>query len=787
MKRFLLLAVLMLPLMSSCGEENPVPDIIPVPSSVRMGAGHFLVPANVEAACGDSSFFAAADFLKMTLDGCLYADGTTPEGGCTVNMTAGKKGDIVFVHDGSLEPDGEYVLDVTEKGIRIACGSYSGAVAAVATLGQIVSGGKVPVCRIEDSPRFAWRGFMLDVSRHFFTPAEVKALLAKLAQYKFNKFHWHLTDDQGWRVEIKSRPELTSKGGFRDPALHNHDIMAAKRAADENDPTSLLPQDRLVSRDGKTLYGGYYTQDEIRDIVAYAASLGMDVIPEIDMPGHSLNIIESYPELSCSGRAVWGKDFSVPLCPGNDATIRFAKDVYNEIFGLFPYGYVHIGADEVEKSHWAACPKCQARKAEYGLADEHDLQDWFVKELENFCNENGKTIIGWDEIASKPEFSKDAVVQWWRPWVPATKENAVKNGNGIILCPNEFYYMDLAQNRNTLMKVYCHEPVDEILYGHEDQVLGVHGNLWTEYVTSFEGVCDRLFPRMFAVSETAWSEPEKKDAADFNRRVIAHLEKLDECGWNYRIPDPDGFCDLNVFTDSAVVSVTVPFDGVVVRYTSDGSVPGPDSDVMDGPMTIKEDCILKIRPFTSSGIGGQTYTARWSTSDYVEPAFGCLSNSSCGGCGESSGCDAGAAYPEGCAAGLMTWRFDGKFPDCMALSSAAPDAEFVSETVVLPAEPSSDFGLMFKGYVRIPEDGIWSFYTYTDDGSVMTISGRTAVENDGLHSRDEKSGQVALRKGWHPIEIRYFDHGGGFMEAGFILPDGTRRPFTKKDLCYGGM
>lgn len=766
-KRFLPAVAAAMPFLCSCQTDNAVPDIIPVPLSVEMGRGEFVIPHDVEAGCPDSSFFTIGDFLKMNLDGgvCLGAASGSSGDGYAVDMKTGSRGDVVFVHDGSLGTDGGYVLDVTRRGIRIASGSYSGAVAAVATLGQMVSDGKVPAAHIEDFPRFAWRGFMLDVSRHFFTADEVKTILAKLAQYKFNKFHWHLTDDQGWRVEIKACPRLTENGGFRDPAVHKHDIITAGRARTENDPTSLLPADRLLEKDGKTMYGGYYTQDEIRDVVAYASSLGIDVIPEIDMPGHSLKIIESYPELSCAGRAVWGKDFSVPLCPGNDATLEFAEAVYDEIFGLFPYEYVHIGADEVEKSHWDACPKCKARKEEYGLADSHDLQDWFVSRLEAFCAENGKTVIGWDEIASKPGFSKEAVVQWWRPWAPANKENAARNGNGIILSPNEFYYMDIAQNRNTLMKVYGYEPVDGILEGYEDQVLGIHGNLWTEYVTTFESVCDKLFPRMFAVSETVWSDPQKKDAADFNRRVLTHLRRLDACGWNYCIPDPDGFCDMNVFVDSAVLDVTLPFDGVTLRYTSDGTVPGPDSDVLGAPLVINRDCVLKLRPFTSSGIGGQTYTASWRAVDYVPAAY------DCDGIGEY-------------APGLLTWRYDGKFPDCCSLPSEGADAESVSERVVLPDEPSSNFGLVFKGYVRIPEDGIISFYTYSDDGSVMTVSGMTAVENDGLHSRDEKSGQLALKKGLHPIEIRYFDHGGGYLEAGFIMPDGTRRPFTEDDLCH---
>lgn len=764
-RNFLPAVMLSLPFFLSCQEKNAVPDIIPAPVNVEMGRGYFSIPDIVGLACPDSSFFMIADFLGTCLEGgCARLPGTSCRSGKDMDMTVGGKGDIAIVMDGTLDPSGAYRLDVSCNGVRIACSSYTGAVSAAATLGQMVRDGKIPAAHIVDSPRFAWRGFMLDVSRHFFTVDEVKALLSELAMYKFNKFHWHLTDDQGWRVEIKSYPRLAENGGFRDPLAHDHDIVTAERAKKENDPASLLPADRLVDKDGKTMYGGYYTQDEIRDVVAYAASLGMDVIPEIDMPGHSLKIIESYPELSCKGHAVWGKDFSVPLCPGNDATLEFARTVYKEIFDLFPYGYVHIGADEVEKSHWDVCPKCKTRKAENGLADSHDLQDWFVSRLEAFCAENGKTVIGWDEIASKPGFSKNAVVQWWRPWAPASKKNAAENGNAIILSPNEFYYMDISQNRNTLMKVYGYEPLDAILDGYEDQILGLHGNLWTEYVTSFESICDKLFPRMFAVSETAWSEPQRKDAEDFARRVNAHLERLNANGWNYRVPDLDGFCDSNVFDGSVEVNVTVPVEGVTVRYTMDGSVPGPESEVFDSPLTINEDCVLAFRAFTMSGVGGATYTAVYRHAEYIGPAMA-------------------SDDADGLAPGLLTSLYNGKFQGCSNLPAKA-DAEYVSGTMALPENPAHDFGLVFRGYVNIPEDGVVSFYTYSDDGTVMIVSGEITVDNDGLHSREERSGQALLKKGWHPIELRYFDHGGGFLEAGFIMSDGTRRPFVPEDFRH---
>lgn len=676
-----------------------MPDLIPLPSDVEMHPGYFTIPADLSLVC-DSSFFGLSAFISTALEGVG-----------SVDVCCEGRGDIRIVYDPSLEADGTYSLEVRSRGIEIAAGSYGGAAAAIATLGQMAGDGKVPASSIKDSPRFAWRGFMLDVSRHFFTVSDVKALLHKMAQYKFNKFHWHLTDDQGWRIDIKAYPELTSGGQF-------------------------------------------YTQDEIREVVAYAASLGIDVIPEIDMPGHSLKVIENYPHLSCGGKAGWGRNFSFPLCPGNDSTIAFAKAVYEEVFDLFPYPYVHIGADEVEKIHWKNCRKCRERMRQEGLADESALQAWFVSVMEAFFKENGRTMIGWDEISDGEHLSKDAVVQWWRPWAPAARMNAAGNGNSIILSPNEFYYLSSAQNRHSLMKVYRNEPLDEEILPFESQILGVHANLWTENIPTLDVAARKCFPLAFAVSEVNWTDPSAKDEESFKRRVMTHLQKLDEQGWNYRIPDLDGFCDINVYVDSAVVDVLKPFDGITVRYTLDGTEPGPDSPIYEKPLVIKEDCVVKFRPFTLSGYSGETASALFRKSGYIAPAD--VSD-----------------VPDG----LRVRWYNGTFTSCADIPEEGYDAVYEMDTVGLPMKPENNIGLIFNGYIEIPEDGVWSFYTYTDDGSVMSVSGAPVVLNDGLHSRSESSGQAALKKGLHPLEIRYFDHGGGYLEAGFVLPDGTRKPF----------
>ena len=503
-------------------------------------------------------------------------------------------------------------------------------------------------------------------------------------------------------------------------------------------------------------------QDDIREVVAYAATLGIDVIPEIDMPGHSLKVVESYPWLSCGAKAGWGQHFSVPLCPGNDEALAFAKAVYSEIFDLFPYGYVHIGADEVERSHWKKCEKCQARMRALGLEDEAGLQAWFVGQMQDFFEANGKTLIGWDEIVAGG-VSKDAVVMWWRGWRPDSRTEAVENGNDVIISSSEYLYLSGDQNRNSLMKVYDWDPVADGLSDHENQVLGMQAHVWTELCPSWENACGRIFPRLFAVSETAWSMPSRKDRDGFLKRVNTHLRRFDSQGINYRIPDISGFCDVNVFVDSTTIEISRPFDDVVVRYTLDGSVPRSDSPVYEAPITVKSSAVLHFRPYTSSGMPGDIYRAEYLPASYQEPLLDTTDELACG---------------------LKTDWYEYRGESCDSITTVAFNSSYVTEGIYIPEEVKGNIGLVFEGYVNIPEDGIYSFYTYSDDGSFIKINDEMVVANDGPHSRVEKNGQAALKKGLHKLEARYFDSSGGILEAGFILPDGTRRKFTAGDFFH---
>lgn len=743
MKR--LLVVLLAGITLSC-QRNLSPEIIPMPLKTEMGFGSYVLPDMYMVALPDSSFLMLEEMIGMQISDSKFSSSVSD------------KGDIMVRLDETLD-DGSYTISVRKRNVIINAADYSGAVAAFATLGQMISSdGSIPVSEIVDRPRLEWRGFMLDVSRHFFSKDEIKELLRLLASYKFNRFHWHLSDDQGWRIEMKSYPELTAMGAWRDHNTHPHDIACADIVEKTGDMSFALDSSKITDRG----YGGYYTQEDVKEIVAYASALGVEVVPELDMPGHSLKVVESYPYLCCSGKPGWGKHFSTPLCPGNDRTLEFARTVYKEVFDLFPFRYVHLGADEVEKTHWEKCPACQARKEALGIADEAGLQAWFVSQMHEFFEANGKTLIGWDEIVDSgaPE---NSAVMWWRGWRPDTRTMAVKSGHDIIISSSEFLYLSGGQNRNSLMKVYDWDPVADGLDGYEDKVLGIQAHVWTEMCPSWENACGRIFPRLFAVSETAWTDPSLKDADDFERRVRTHLRTFDRKGINYRIPDISGFCDMNVFTDSVTVVIDKPFDDIVVRYTDDGTIPFSDSPVYDEPVTVSKNSVLCFRPFTSKGMPGEVYKAEYRQMDMMAP--------------EKTGF-------EGLAPGLKVDWYDYRGESCDSITTVSFNASYVTEGIYIPQEVAGNIGLVFTGYINIPEDGVYSFYTYSDDGSYIRINGDMIVNNNGPHSRVERSGQAALKKGLHKIEARYFDHSGGILEAGFLMPDGSRRLFASGDFLH---
>ena len=537
-------ALILLPLAGLA--KDPVIHIVPQPSSIELQGGSFKAIGagiNCDAAFDAASRAAVQDFAaRMSLVTGKVSTFAVPVG-IVASAEAGSIKGFVFIRDTNMQ-DEEYRIEIGKKSVIVRASGFSGVRYAIETVKQMLPEaiyGKavnvdadwhLPCAVISDKPRFAYRGMHLDCARHFFTVDVVKRYLDIMAVYKLNRFHWHLSDDQGWRVEIRKYPELTLIGGYRNGTMVGHDF-------DSNDGIR---------------YGGYYTQEQIKEVVDYASRLGITVIPEIDLPGHMLAAMSAYPWLGCSGGPYaawhkWGVSDEV-LCAGKETTYEFLENVLGEIAELFPGEYIHIGGDECPKTEWEKCPHCQAKIAELGLkgddrfSAEQYLQCYVTSRMQDFLATKGKKIIGWDEIL-EGKLAEGATVMSWRGTAGAVE--ASKNGFDAILAPTSHCYFDYLQSQDKdkepvgfngfipLEKIYSLEPMDGMPAEAEQHLLGVQANLWTEYIATEEHLQYMLLPRMLALSEVQWCAPANKDYASFLTKLSEHeLKILDVMGYNYR-------------------------------------------------------------------------------------------------------------------------------------------------------------------------------------------------------------------------------------------------------------
>ncbi|AQG82564.1 family 20 glycosylhydrolase [Spirosoma montaniterrae] len=514
------------------------------------------------------------------------------------------------VRDTVLGNEG-YRLDVTDKLITVEATTPRGFFYAVQTIYQllpasVLGGGsqsipvaaqpltvKLPACRIQDRPRYVYRGLHLDVSRHFFPVAFIKRQLDLMALHKFNTFHWHLTDDQGWRIEIKKYPKLTQIGANRRETLIGH--------YDDYDPQVF---------DGQP-YGGFYTQEQVREVVRYAATKHIDIVPEIEMPGHALAALSAYPELSCDGSKTyqpatkWGV-FNDVFCP-NEKTFAFLQDVLTEVMALFPGKYIHIGGDECPKDAWRKSAFCQQLIKREGLKDEHELQSWFITRIDKFVTNKGRRIIGWDEIL-EGGVSPNATVMSWR----GTKGGieAARQRHDVIMTPGAYCYLDHLQGDPAqepmgfggvlpLEMAYSYNPTAAELTPEQQQyILGVQGNLWTEYIPNATQADYMTWPRAAALAEVAWTPLALKNYDDFSRRLLAHFERLDRLNVNYSRtffdpafaakPTPDGKAEVALSANMLVPDI---------RYTLDGSVPSGESARYEKPLLLDKSTVVRVAAF----------------------------------------------------------------------------------------------------------------------------------------------------------------------------------------------
>ena len=513
--------------------EAQSPAIIPLPQKMEVGHGSFEIGAGTlivaRAGAAETGQYLAAELNRRI--------GMAPK--LAVDADAPVKGNMELTMadaNPSLGDEG-YLLSVTPDSVtiraRTAAGLFYGAQSLLQLLPLPEAGSKssapsLPSVFVEDQPRFHWRGLMLDVSRHFFNKDEVKRLLDEMAWHKMNVFHWHLVDDQGWRIEIKKYPRLTELGAWR------------KEVGFGLDPKS----GTAIGPDGR--YGGFYTQDDIREVVAYAAARHIAIVPEIEMPGHSSAALMAYPQFSCTGGPfsvdLPGGIFNGVYCAGNDATFGFVEDVLTEVFALFPGKFVHVGGDEVLTDNWKACKKCQERMKQEGLTKEMELESYFIRRVEKIVNAHGKRLVGWSEIREGGLAPSATVMDW----VGGALE-AASAGHDVVMSPLKDCYFDHYQSLNQarepkaiggylpLKQVYAFDPIPTNLPAQfEYHILGGQANVWTEYIPNFKQVEYMVFPRLSAMAEVDWSPKSSRNWDDFWRRVTVDCQRLDQLGVNHR-------------------------------------------------------------------------------------------------------------------------------------------------------------------------------------------------------------------------------------------------------------
>ncbi len=515
--------ILFLFFVASSGFSQTTLPLIPQPESITFAQGNFQLDDTTTIVANGDSFEAA--YLQECIEksyGFLLPVATASK--------SKRKIVLKIVPNGVADLKEAYSLVVSEKGITITASENTGLFYGIQTLLQLLpvdraASLKVPCLTITDHPKYAWRGMHLDVCRHFFSIDFIKKYIDYLAMYKMNTFHWHLTDDQGWRIEIKKHPKLTEISAWRNGSMVGH----------YND-----------QKYDSIRYGGFYTQDEIKDVVAYATERHITVVPEIEMPGHAQAALAAYPELSCTGGPFevskqWGVLDDV-FCP-KEETFAFLEDVLTEVVALFPSEYIHVGGDECPKTRWKACAHCQSLIKEKNLKDEHGLQSYFIQRIEKFLNSKGKKIIGWDEIL-EGGLAPNAAVMSWRGTEGGIE--AAKQHHQVVMSPGSHCYFDQYQGDPKtepltiggfipLEKVYAFNPTPEALSQEEAQyILGAQANVWTEYIATTEQVEYMVFPRITALAEVVWGTSDVSKYNDFQQRLTRHLLLLDRLGVNYR-------------------------------------------------------------------------------------------------------------------------------------------------------------------------------------------------------------------------------------------------------------
>lgn len=582
-------------------QETTYP-IVPKPASIQPGNGTFTL--NQQA-----FLVAKTDAAKKNAD--LFNEFLWNRYGLKLTVVNELKGKAIVI-DQQTNNEETYNLSVTPGQITIKGGS-SGSFYALQSLLQLIEKKNgslfIPAVTITDKPEFGYRGVMLDVSRHFFSFDELKKIVDVMAYFKFNRLHWHLTEDQGWRLEIKKYPKLTQVSAWRDSSIIGQ-----------------YGDFKPFVYDGEK-HGGYYTQEEARELVKYAAERKITIIPEIELPGHSTAVLAAYPEFGCKDTTYhvpgfWGVHYSI-FCP-KEETFKFLEDVLTEVMDIFPGEYIHIGGDEVPKEHWKESAFAQKLMGKQKLKDEHELQSYFITRIEKFLNKHGRRLVGWDEIL-EGGLAPNATVMSWRGEQGGIA--AARMGHDVIMTPNSHLYLDhyQAKDGNTsepvaiggflpLERVYSYHPGPDSLTAAEQQhVLGVQGNLWTEYIATNNKLEYMLFPRALALSEIAWTGREQQNYEEFStKRLPLRLQELEQMNFYYRIPEAK--IRFGTGKDGRKTAEIIPFvANSTVYFTVDGHKADPTGNLYTGPIALPwsgKPLVLKYIIVTPGGRTSNMFTVQ---------------------------------------------------------------------------------------------------------------------------------------------------------------------------------
>ncbi|MGL5706279.1 MAG: family 20 glycosylhydrolase [Tannerellaceae bacterium] len=746
--------------LSSCDGEatkemsyNQGINIVPIPASMTQQEGNFKFDGKTQFAASSAEAKTIAEFFASKMKLSTGYDFKVVDATPSSNF-------VSLAVDTSIETGDEgYTLVSDSKGVTVIGKTPQGLFYGMQTLLQLLPAEiesatavkgiawSLPAVTIKDEPRFEWRGIMLDPCRHFIPVENIKKQLDVLAMFKINTFHWHLTEDQGWRIEIKKYPELTQKGAFR------------------------------TEGEGYQ-YGDFYTQEQIKEVVAYASARFITVVPEIEMPGHGLAALFAYPELSCTGgpfnvRNIWGVEEDV-YCAGNDSVFAFLEDIIDEVVPLFPGEYFHIGGDECPKDRWKKCPKCQKRMRENNLKDEHELQSYFVQRMERYISSKGKKMIGWDEIL-EGGLAPGAGVMSWRGEEGGIE--AANMGHEVVMTPGNWLYLDHYQGdpkvepvaiggHTTVEETYSYEPIPAAIAEDKKHFIkGAQANVWSEYMYTInenstldenynvtgnyldsskkrqynnELMEYRIYPRIIALAELTWTPKDKKDYKDFERRLPNQLVRLDMHDINYHIPlveQRGGSSNVVAFVDSTMMDFTTTRP-IKIVYTLDGTEPTANSTEYTAPFSIKETTTVKTRTVLPSGKMSRVRTIKVEKQPYAP-----------------------ATEVANAKKGLAIKSTTGQFQGVEELTKATDWKEGRIDSLY-QVRVDKNFGkidnkpayaVIAEGFVNIPEDGV---YTFSSDNDQVWIDGNLLINNNGETKRFSRhDASVALAKGLHPIKV----------------------------------